>query len=441
MFNYLRQHGEKGQTAILLALAMIGLLAMAGLALDGGMLYWNQRRAQNGADAAVIAGVTALAEHTLLDAGCGATSEDDILDMVYEYAGINEVPDADDGNVEVFYLVENDSGDRVLLTHPGGAVWEVGDTGTIPCVEGPIGLQVKASFPQRTFLAGIIGIAETNVTVDASAIVDTSKGCGDFVLLALKNDPSDQNMLKVTGAGIRIEDGGIHSNGGMHLGGGGQGIYLEPGADVEHAEGAATNINYNKIEGGPDPDAPDLGIGAADPIGVGDTFYRYADFAPDAGFIWLEVDPSMRHYINRDLQKSDIQNPDGSFINGLFVVNGDVKLNQMDRSEYPWRVTIATTGDIQISGGFNALPYARGVLFFTESDSTAPGAVKISGDSNIWAGLIAAPNGKIDFSGAKNSDLSGMIIGYEIDLSGSDNRVRHHPNYCPPNPPSVLLIQ
>ncbi len=65
MLKYLRQHGEQGQTAILLALSMIGLLGIVGLALDGGMLYWNQRRAQNGADAAVIAGVTKLVEHII----------------------------------------------------------------------------------------------------------------------------------------------------------------------------------------------------------------------------------------------------------------------------------------------------------------------------------------------------------------------------------------
>jgi Flp pilus assembly protein TadG len=135
MFNYLREHGEKGQTAVLLALAMIGLLAIVGLALDGGMLYWNQRRAQNGADAAAIAGVTALADHVQGDAGCSAGSEQDVLALIQEYAGVNEVPDAETGqNVEAFYLVESMTGDRVNLIYPStGKPWQVGETGVIPC--------------------------------------------------------------------------------------------------------------------------------------------------------------------------------------------------------------------------------------------------------------------------------------------------------------------
>ena len=177
MLKYLRQHGEQGQTAILLAFAMIGLLGIVGLALDGGMLYWNQRRAQNGADAAAIAGVTKLAEH-VIDESCDSGSEQDVLALIQEYAGVNEVPNADTGeNIEAFYLVEDNSGNRVVLINPSsGSSWHVGETGEIPCDYNPVGLQVKASFPQQTFLAGVIGIAETNVTVDASAIFETNTG-------------------------------------------------------------------------------------------------------------------------------------------------------------------------------------------------------------------------------------------------------------------------
>lgn len=46
---------EHGQALPILALALIGLLAFAGLALDGGNLYTEQRRAQAAADNAVLA--------------------------------------------------------------------------------------------------------------------------------------------------------------------------------------------------------------------------------------------------------------------------------------------------------------------------------------------------------------------------------------------------
>jgi Flp pilus assembly protein TadG len=46
---------ERGQVIIILAMAMVALLAFAALALDGGNVYTEQRRAQSGADNAVLA--------------------------------------------------------------------------------------------------------------------------------------------------------------------------------------------------------------------------------------------------------------------------------------------------------------------------------------------------------------------------------------------------
>jgi hypothetical protein len=452
MLKYLRQHGEMGQTAVLLALAMVGLLAIVGLALDGGMLYWNQRRAQNGADAAVIAGVTKMADYTLLGGACVDGSESAIMSMVRQYAGVNEVPNAEAGeNVVATYLVENGDGDRVDLIYPGtGEPWLVGQTGVVPCNYDPVGLRVKASFPQQTFLAHIVGIAETNVTVQASAIIDTSNGCNDYVLLALSHD-RNKDTLAVTGSHITVEESGIHSNGGIHIEGGGQGISLSSGDPVEYSDTGDTNIGYDKIECNErQPDgtylssecaAGDPPVGAADPVGLGDTFYRFEDF--DDGFIWSEVDPSMRFKYDGIAQNEEwkIRNPDGTLKNGLYVVDGDVKLNGIAKEAKPWRVTIVARGTITISGGFDARPYARGVLFFSDSNDSSNGAINASGSSNNWAGMIAAPHGLVSVSGSGNSDLTGMIIGNELSLGGSDTSVRHHPNYCPPDPPKVLLIQ
>jgi uncharacterized membrane protein len=54
-------HSEKGQAAVLLALAFVALLAFAALAIDGGMVYSNRRHAQNGSDSASLAGGSAAA--------------------------------------------------------------------------------------------------------------------------------------------------------------------------------------------------------------------------------------------------------------------------------------------------------------------------------------------------------------------------------------------
>ena len=50
------QSNERGQALVLLVLAFVVLLGFTALAIDGGMVYADRRRAQNGADASALAG-------------------------------------------------------------------------------------------------------------------------------------------------------------------------------------------------------------------------------------------------------------------------------------------------------------------------------------------------------------------------------------------------
>jgi hypothetical protein len=358
--------------------------------------------------------------------------------VIQEYAGVNEIPNADAGdNVEAFYLVENNAGDRVLLIYPpSGNPWHVGETGVIPCDQEPVGLQVVAHFPQQTFLAGVIGIAQTNVKVDASAEYDTLAACANFVLLSLSDD-SGQGTLDLSGADVHVHLGGIHSNGGLHVTG--SDLTVDEDRPVEYGDGAQNNSN--------DLNAQDR-IKEGKPVS-GEGFWVYSDFT-DGGLIYQQaakMEPSLIHEINGNLEESDVMDNEGNLIDGLYIVSGDVHLNQLSTklnqtdTTPPWRVTIATEGCVQFSGGNNTLPYAGGVLIFADCDNTAVGAVKMSGDENKWAGLIIAPNGDVNMSSAANSDLSGMIVAQHININGSNNVLQHNPGYCPPEPPTVTLIQ
>ncbi len=50
---------EKGQALVLVTLAMIGLVGITGLVVDGGIAYTENRDFQNAADAAAMAGALA----------------------------------------------------------------------------------------------------------------------------------------------------------------------------------------------------------------------------------------------------------------------------------------------------------------------------------------------------------------------------------------------
>ena len=53
------QTKESGQVLVLIVVAIVGILGFAALALDGGMLLSERRRAQNAADAGVMAAALA----------------------------------------------------------------------------------------------------------------------------------------------------------------------------------------------------------------------------------------------------------------------------------------------------------------------------------------------------------------------------------------------
>jgi hypothetical protein len=57
-----RRRSAAGQALVLMALALVALLAMVGLVIDGGSAWANQRITQNGSDAAAEAGAVIMAE-------------------------------------------------------------------------------------------------------------------------------------------------------------------------------------------------------------------------------------------------------------------------------------------------------------------------------------------------------------------------------------------
>lgn len=134
---------------VLVALALVAVLAMLALVLDGGYGYLQRRRMQNAADAAAFAGTRQLA--TRLD-DTGAT-ELAVLSAVNRYAELNGVPDSN-ANVRAYFV---DSGNSVL----GG---RMGTNGGVP--SGSVAVAVKVQATYDTFIADVIGFP----TLTASAI-------------------------------------------------------------------------------------------------------------------------------------------------------------------------------------------------------------------------------------------------------------------------------
>jgi hypothetical protein len=151
---------ESGQVLVIVAAALLGLIAMVGLVIDGGYAWGRQRVTQNGADAIAKAGAVVILEwlderpRTAGDVGCAVESAE-----------------AENG-VEIE--------DVQFTDHTGAliniAVPDCGSTGAMP--PDAQGIRARAEQTFDTFLMSVVGIRELTAKANATAIVGPITGSG-----------------------------------------------------------------------------------------------------------------------------------------------------------------------------------------------------------------------------------------------------------------------
>jgi Flp pilus assembly protein TadG len=99
-----RPHEEDdGQVMILVAILMVGMVAVVGLVTDGGMVFTQRRDLQNVADAAALAGATQIDE----DAYRASTGASVVLDETAAYDAAARYLD-DEGDLDYSVIVAPD---------------------------------------------------------------------------------------------------------------------------------------------------------------------------------------------------------------------------------------------------------------------------------------------------------------------------------------------
>lgn len=153
---FARRPQASGQVLVLFTLALIPIIAMVGLVIDGGNAFSQRRANQNGTDAAALAGAVQIAENLVFwNKGLvGPNTDADILTAV--------VSTATDNGVEAAVGYYTDINATVLPGTP-----KVGD-GTIP--NGAAGVQVVGSRHFGAYFTGVIGIPTWAVTTEATAV-------------------------------------------------------------------------------------------------------------------------------------------------------------------------------------------------------------------------------------------------------------------------------
>jgi hypothetical protein len=154
---------QRGQSIILVAVAMVALVLFVAITVDMSAAYYHRRTAQNGADGAALGGVRQLAEGINNKKKQDGLVQEGMNDFA-ERNGIEDtggsLADAENDNVEGWYV--DGEGQRL----PGEPM--VGD-GAVP--DGAYGVEAITHIVAPTFFGGIFGLDGLPLTARAVSLV------------------------------------------------------------------------------------------------------------------------------------------------------------------------------------------------------------------------------------------------------------------------------
>lgn len=401
---------ERGQALILIVFAIVGLIGITALTVDGGNAYSDRRHAQNAADTAVLAGARAIIRgEAWKPAALSIASANGYSDTDHTITSSLTA-----SNVEVYSCDEADA-----------AV----DCGVYD--GDPDYIQVKITSIVNTFFGPVVGIQQLTNRVQAIAKVipgDIDEMFSGNALVGLSPDACPGISYQGT-ANTTVTGGGIYVN-----------SNCQPDAFDNQSSSAqlsapslctvggidvnSTGINIpSQTEGcaplGFPPEnmvMPNPTCGAQTATQTGGNMspgnYSAGDFPP-AGVIYLE--------------------------SGIYCISGaghDFKLNAGDVLTGNDVVIVVEDGDVDFNGGAeihldapDTGPFAGLLLYLPMGDPIDfTRNVTINGNSNsTFTGTFLAPSSDCTLNGTGGLDeVDGQVICYTASLSGTTNITIHY---------------
>jgi hypothetical protein len=187
----------RGQVLVIVAAGLITMIAMAGLVVDGGYAWGQQRDNQNASDAASEAGAVVLAEALM-----GLVRTDlHVADAVTGSVTANGVDLLDAWYTDIEGDPINSAGNQV---GSWSAAANVGD-GLIP--PGAAGVRASTAKTFDTFLVRVIGFSTLTATADATAVAGYLNGiCAAGADCAALPVTVPLNQTTCTGTGSAVTD-------------------------------------------------------------------------------------------------------------------------------------------------------------------------------------------------------------------------------------------
>jgi Flp pilus assembly protein TadG len=404
---------ERGQALILITFAIIGLIALTGLTVDGGMAYSDRRSAQNAADSAAFAAALAYSRGQ------------DFESIGQSAAATNGY--SNDGTTNIVTVTSEDSPSGEC---PAGATNNKDITVEILSV-------VNTSF------ANIVGIQQVTNSVTA-----VTRSCGTYVaplfngnaIVGLNPSNSDCAFDSDTGdAEWLLEGGGIFSNGCAVAK---ENVTFTPNGICTTAVGAASGFDCQQ------PNQSSLKINYPQDV---EMIMPENPCDGDAGDVGIPVTYT---------KKQDVPDP-VVFSNGVYCIsNFDVFDSANIVLQNATLYVTDTEFDLRFAGGggFSGTPTHTGEFssyYLVIGMSAPPCASFTSQNAQVILfrgnglgdlyGTILAPSACIDYRGnSDGSAIHSQIIGYNVSANGTaDNYIQYieEENRRENQPITIKLLQ
>lgn len=446
-----KHSSEKGQILVFLALVLVGLLGFTALAIDGGMVFADQRYSQSAADAASLAG-----------AGAAAAVIDD-LDMSTPEWNCSQLTTSI-ANAYTAAISKAAANDYVIAKDTLLGSDDQHNHGVkVTCFDSAkyIAVEVMLTKDTDTSFVHLFNNGDMQTTVYSKSIAKPRVlGSGGASIVSLgKNCGSKVGGVWFSGTNdTLLTSGGVYSNSCVDRNSGASTVTINDGTVTYH-EGSYS-------------------AGISDPVPVADANYHpYTEGLMGGNQLpfteknceKLPIQTSVAsgtldpgRYSGWDFKGPVKLNP------GLYCVTGDIKMNASawvynertyDANGDMPGVTIYFTGtSLTLNGGADTellapngyvLPdtppnYAvEDLLLYIPNDVLAD--VTINGNANnTFAGELYMPASTVKINGTAGSEsatsLTCAIIGYWVTLTGaSDFKISYDPNMVYSFPATIQL--
>lgn len=356
-----KRRSESGQAIVLIVIALVAMFGFVGLAVDGGRVYSEQRRAQNAADAAAYA------------AAMAAVDGENPYQAALAQAAANQFNDADK-NANADLPVD------VIVNNPPTQGQYVGNKEYYEVI---IHGRVDGSFSR------VVNINEMPIEAYAVVRAKTNKeGMSDNAIHALDEDGIS---IEFKGNGnIQVDGGNIMSNGAIDKRGGSGDIMVKNGK-IYYVDGSANDW---------------LGNVSPAPEKVPNPVFIPTIPEPDCGTV------------NREAPQ--IKKAQKVFSPGIY--NAEIRINATDDvlfepGMYCLKQGLTNNGGAKVTG--------RGVMFvllggdFQLSGSSNVNLTRpndlVDPSGNQWGGMLlyappSNPNPVIDLTGNNGTNFAGTIL-------------------------------